>query len=194
MTERSMDYTYEVEALRRARARMKEEKAVVSARVKAHYQAEIQNAIDRETRKAEEQFSEAIREAVEAGVPQSIIRKDVLRTNDWDRWVYWRDLAGVEPERVTLRAAREAKARQGDGMEWSEDYKTLTFTHDGKGNPLIRPVVLPTDPVERGRDGYYRATFPSKATDPEGFEAWADLMDTFPGGIVEFYRKMSDEI
>ena len=37
-------------------------------------------------------LAERIRDAVEAGVPVSRIRMEVLRTGDWKRWTYWRDL------------------------------------------------------------------------------------------------------
>lgn len=47
----------------------------------------------------EVEFARKLADAHAAGVPQAVLRSQVLRTNDWATWTKWRDLAGIQRER-----------------------------------------------------------------------------------------------
>ena len=47
----------------------------------------------------EVEFAGKLADAHAAGVPQAVLRSQVLRTNDWGTWTKWRDMAGIQRER-----------------------------------------------------------------------------------------------
>lgn len=93
------DYRPEVLALGESYGRYQAEVTAIKARVREEFKEAIAQRTAELTRHAEQEFAGQIRDAVEAGMPQSWIRKAVLRTSDWGRWTKWRDLAGLKPER-----------------------------------------------------------------------------------------------
>lgn len=135
----SYDYTAEVFALQNARGEMQAAKAKNRIEITAQYKARIDNAIKEADRAVELHFAKLLKEANEAGVPQSIIRRDVLRTNVWSRWTYWRDLAEITPDRVTLDNAKEERNKkykfekfnyrgtERDAILWLKDKKGKTL-------------------------------------------------------------------
>lgn len=135
-----MDHTRTIAALQRRKIDMMSEKKIAEIEVKEKYAARIREEIQRRTEEAEQDFAAALREAVEEGVPQSLLRSEVLRTNDWRAWTKWRDLAQIEPERVKNQDAKNARVRENATFVWADDYSTLTVQRDSKGQK-ITPVV-----------------------------------------------------
>jgi len=146
------DYTYEVAALVDARFRMSQAKKQIKAEEehKALQAAKIR--IAERTEEVEAAFARELAKAVDSGIPQAVIRREVLRTNSWDRWVYWRDLAKIEPERVKIASRKNAEAAKASGVEWAEDYSTLTFTKNSRGED-IRPIVYDMSTLRRTAKG-----------------------------------------
>lgn len=145
------DFTSEITALQRARVDMQTEKATNKITVKAKYAERIRQEIADADEAAEIRFARLLATAANAGIPQSILRSEVLRTNDWSRWVYWRDLAEIEPERVIISNARDAKKRADANHRWvefnSEFGYALVITKDANGNEI--PETTFTDIQEK---------------------------------------------
>lgn len=139
------DYTVVVTELQMARSAYRKVKKDVAADVRSEFEVAILKEIGTRTKAAEAEFATRIQAAVASGVPQSIIRKEVLRTNDWDTWVHWRDLAGVDPERVTRDNAREAKLLADRPYRWSDDFTEVTWLRDLKNKELAKPIRVAVD-------------------------------------------------
>lgn len=64
-------------------------------RVKDDVREEYEGRMIRETLRRrgliESNMAEAIQAALQNGVPSSRIRSEVIKTNVWDRWLFWRD-------------------------------------------------------------------------------------------------------
>ena len=89
----------EIVALQRARVDLQMEKATNRVMIQAKYKAIVRQEVEEANRDVEMRFARLLKEAHEAGVPQARLRSEVLRTNEWSRWTYWRDMAGIEPVR-----------------------------------------------------------------------------------------------
>lgn len=134
------DYTYVVSGLQDAKYRMREAKRAIKSEEehKALQAAKIR--IEERSREVEFSFARDLALAAAQGVPQTILRKEVLRTNDWGIWSYWRDLAEIEPERVSVKNAKEAERRANSPFQWSDDYSTLTIVKNSAGES-VEPVL-----------------------------------------------------
>lgn len=145
------DFTSEITALQRARVDMQTEKATNKITVKAKYAERIRQEIADADEAAEIRFARLLATAANAGIPQSILRSEVLRTNDWSRWVYWRDLAEIEPERVIISNARDARKKADANHRWvkfdSDFGYALVITKDTNGNEI--PETTFTDIQEK---------------------------------------------
>ena len=93
------DYTAEIIALQAARTALQVSEKTIAAEVKARYRDIARAEIESRITDNRIDFSRKLKAAHDAGVPASLLRSEVLRTNTWDRWTYWRDLAGIEPDR-----------------------------------------------------------------------------------------------
>lgn len=137
------DYTREITALQRARIEMQVEQKTNAVTIKAKYAERIRQEIADADEAAKLRFARLLADAHAAGVPQSLLRTEVLRTNAWDRWVYWRDLADIEPERVTIRNAkeeREAENRRATQVyEWQDG---VLYVHRNPATGEALPHVL----------------------------------------------------
>lgn len=64
-------------------------------RVKDDVREEYEDLMIRETQRRrgliESNMAEAIQGALKQGVSSSRIRSEVIKTNVWDRWLFWRD-------------------------------------------------------------------------------------------------------
>lgn len=143
------DYTTEITALQRARIDMQAEKANTRTTIKAKYAERIRQEIEDANQAAELHFARLLAEAHEAGVPQSLLRYEVLRTNVWSRWVYWRDLAEIQPDRVMFEDAKKARERENATFLWSDDYETLTVRKNSLGHAVTPPLVFDMTTLER---------------------------------------------
>lgn len=136
-----------------ARSRMQEAKKRIKAEVRRKYEAQIKRETAEATEDAEIEFARTLARVNAAGVSQALLRREVLRTNVWDIWTYWRDLAGMEPERVSVANAKAARERATAAVWVSEDGKTLTVRKDSHGNELAEAVTydLTTNRKVQGR-------------------------------------------
>jgi hypothetical protein len=124
-----------------ARSRMQEAKKRIKAEVRRKYEAAMKRDTAEAIQDAEIEFARTLARVNASGVSQSILRREVLRTNVWDIWTYWRDLAGMDPERVTIQNAKKERERENAVFLWSEDYQTLTVKKNSKGVALDPAVV-----------------------------------------------------
>jgi hypothetical protein len=122
------DYSTEILALQKARLQMQSDKKLVEIEVKQKYAERIRDEIKRRTEAIELEFAHDLAEAHARGVPQSLIRSDVLRTNVWSRWTYWRDLAQIQPDRVIAATRNADSKRKGSAFQLSDDGLVLTVT------------------------------------------------------------------
>lgn len=144
------DYTSQIYALQNARGDMQAAKARNRAEITARYKAKIDLEIKQADRSAELEFARLLREANESGVPQSLLRSEVLRTNVWSRWTYWRDLAEIEPERKVMSDAKAERDKYKAAYRWDDDqYDVLWWQHDRKGKPMDEPIRLEVDNKDR---------------------------------------------
>lgn len=129
------DYTLEIFELQRARGEMQGAKNLLRTQIRAEYLAKAEVEIAEKSAEVEYTFARKLKEAVEAGIPQGLLRQKVLKTNTWSIWTYWRDLAEIEPERVALQNKR---AKESEWCSWNDDYTVLTVfrTLDGSAIPL----------------------------------------------------------
>lgn len=162
------DYTSEIVRLQRARLDMQTAKKTAEINVKERYAKKIRDEIKYETEQAELEFARALKEAHDRGVPSSLLRSEVLRTNVWNRWTYWRDLAMIEPDRVVVQNVREAKERaeiEARGMIWNDDFTVLTVTKSITGLDLTEPVRYALEGNYRRFDKYWPQPHSVKAED-----------------------------
>lgn len=150
-----IDVTNQVADLQRARIEMQTEKKLIEIEVKQRYAQKINEEIRERTETAERIFANKLRDANNSGVPQSIIRKEVLRTNTWERWTYWRDLAQIEPDRVVATNAKAARDLANSPFRWSEDYATLTVLRDSTGAEIVEPLIYDLSTNVKTPQGLY---------------------------------------
>lgn len=147
------DYTHEITMLQRARIDMQTEKAANKVSIKAKYAERIRQEIADADVEAEIRFARLLAEAHAAGVPQSLLRSEVLRTNVWSRWTYWRDLAEITPDRTVLIDRKEETRRANAVYRWDEaDTEfgyALVLTKDEEGQ-VIEPEAVLTNIYEEG--------------------------------------------
>jgi hypothetical protein len=73
----------------------KQRKQKIRTEVRREYEGRIKQDIENRSTGLDEDFARHIRRIYDSGVSQTIIRREVLRTTDWTKWRYWRDLAGL---------------------------------------------------------------------------------------------------
>lgn len=167
-----------------ARSRMQEAKKRIKAEVRRKYEAQIKRETAEATEDAEIEFARVLARVNAAGVSQSLLRREVLRTNVWDIWTYWRDLAGMEPDRVTVSNAKKERERENAVFLWSEDYSTLTVQKDVDGVAFAAPMMY--DMTTNAKHGTIWW--------PDALDRDADMaLRQGPRGI-EYARAVSDEI
>lgn len=142
------DYTAAVIRLENAYSSMQIARKRVADEVKAEFQRAIRDEISRRQYEIEHDFAKALRLETERGLPGAVIRAEVLRTQDWGRWKKWRDMADIEPERVTRSNAREENRLASLTYRWDEADTAfgyaLVLLKDEQGN-RIEPEAVLTD-------------------------------------------------
>lgn len=168
-----MDVTTLIIEAQDARSRMQEAKKRIKAEIRRKYEAQIKRETAEATEDAEIEFARTLARVNAAGVSQSLLRREVLRTNVWDIWTYWRDLAGMEPDRVTVNNTKKKAELENSAFIWSDDYQTLTVKRNTKGETLSPPVVYTMSTKWKSRSGRWEA----EATD-ENYERLVRSQDT----------------
>lgn len=170
-----MDVTTLVIEAQDARSRMQEAKKRIKAEVRRKYEAAIKRETEEATVDAEVEFARTLARVHAAGVPQNVLRREVLRTNVWHEWTKWRDLAEIEPERVSVQNAKAAKIEAERPYRWdltNPERPTLTWLRDDKGDLLTTPIFAPVIKAWRGKfyaDEYSKDAVRSQFSDPFAF-------------------------
>ena len=134
------DYTAATIRLEKSYQSMQLARKVIAAEVRAEFRAKERAEIERRQLAVKVAFAQEMAEEMAAGLPGNIIREKVLRTRDWGRWVDYRDLAGIEPERVTAQKARQAREQAENPFEWSSTRDVLIVRLNSRGEPLATPL------------------------------------------------------
>lgn len=137
------DYTAAVIRLENAYSSMQIARKRVADEVRAEFQRAIRDEITRRQHDIEHEFARELRLESERGLPGSVIRAEVLRTQDWGRWKKWRDLADIEPERVTIRNAKEEREAERERatrvFEWRDG---VLYVHRNPATKQALPHVV----------------------------------------------------
>lgn len=142
-----MDVTMQIIEAQDARSRMQEAKKRIKAEVRRKYEAQMNAEVAERTQEVEIQFAKTLAKVHAEGVSQALLRRDVLRTNVWSVWTYWRDLADIEPERKVLSDAKAERDKYKAPYRWDENEAlVLWWQHDKKGKPLAEPIRIEVDP------------------------------------------------
>lgn len=102
------DFTADIAELQAHYTANRVANASIATEVRNKYRTIIEAEI--RTRKAEvdKEFADHLaRVKARSGMPLSVIQEHVLHTKAWSRWTYWRDLAEIAPERISVTNARE---------------------------------------------------------------------------------------
>lgn len=187
-----MDVTMQVIEAQEARSRMQEAKKRIKAEVKRKYEARITQEVAERSAEAEYDFARTLAKVHASGVSQAILRRDVLRTNVWGVWTYWRDLAEIEPERVTISNAKkereQAEAFAKSHFRWSDDYATVTVIKNAKGEDLETPVTYTMDTIRMKGELFYALP----TSDSE--ELRAMKTDTYRGWMDQLHTELEAQI
>lgn len=187
-----MDVTMQVIEAQEARSRMQEAKKRIKAEVKRKYEARITQEVAERSAEAEYDFARTLARVHASGVSQAILRRDVLRTNVWSVWTYWRDLAEIEPERVTISNAKkereQAEAFAKSHFRWSDDYATVTVVRTSEGDELETPVIFEASTIHMKNDMYYALS----TSDADEVNAYRGK--SYKGWITQLHKELEAQI
>lgn len=118
--------------LRREYVDLGVQKKVVRAQVKADFEVKIQMEIQRRVAEAEAEFARHLAAEKERhDLTVSSIQDEVLRTRTWTRWEKWRDMADIEPERVSIQYSREKRRDEGKPYRIEDGVVIVTRNAEG---------------------------------------------------------------
>lgn len=177
------DYTAAVIRLEQSYQSMQLARKRVADEVKMEYRALMRDEIARRQKAAEAQFAGDLAIEHAAGLPGNVIREHVLHTHDWSRWTKWRDLAGIDPDRVTVLDAKKAAQLENATFLWADDYSTLTVQKDAKSN-AISPLIY-----DMTTNSKFGTIWWPDATDRD-----ADMATRHGDEGIAFARMVSEEI
>lgn len=173
------DYTAEITRLQRARLDMQTAKETARITVKNRYAERIAAEIEYETNEAEKEFARLLKEAHERGVPSTLLRSEVLRTNVWSRWTYWRDRAGITPDRVVQEDRRKAEALAALPFRWEEN----PAAYYGYDFVLLKGPKGEDYPMRSDEPVFKEdRTWVAAPETGELREAWLSALNNYPGG------------
>jgi hypothetical protein len=143
----SKDWTFELIELENAKAVMQEAVRAIRRDEERKAKAAAREAIKDRVEEVEHAFAQRLAAANAAGIPQALLRSEVLRTNDWNTWVKWRDKAEITPQRIVMTNAKEERARANAPFQWSDDYSSLRVTKNTKGVEIVPPLefIIPDE-------------------------------------------------
>ena len=134
------DWTDRIIELEEAKAAMIAAKKAVKAEAERKARAQARREIADRVDEIEHRFARRLAAANADGMPQGLIRKEVLRTGDWNTWVKYRDLAEIEPERVTVANAKRERQLAASPFRWSEDKSVLSVVKNSLGVDVVPPL------------------------------------------------------
>lgn len=125
------DYTAAVIRLSDAYESMQLARKRVAEEIKSKHRTLARKEIEAATQDLEIEFANVLALETERGIPGSVVREEVLHSQDWSRWKKWRDLAGLETERSIRQNAKAERDAQKEllkrGFEWNSDHSVLTI-------------------------------------------------------------------
>lgn len=186
------DVTMQVIEAQEARSRMQEAKKRIKSEVRRKYESRIAEEVAERTQDAEIEFAKTLARVHASGVSQATLRRDVLRTNVWSVWTYWRDLADIEPERVTAGKEREETKRpyRWEEGQWAgQPRPVLVWLKDKKGKNLEVPINIIIDPEHLTLPDW---TEHDLAATLKVFSNRANLMELAQPVINERFKKESE--
>ncbi len=151
----TIEYTADIVELQNARAAMQDAIKLKKSEINRKHRTLAALELAEEIQEAEIRFAKKLKEANDSGVPQSLLRSEVLRTNTWSVWEKWRDLANIEPARVLVQ---RAKKLVGKFWRWDEDFKTLWLVKSVDGKTEL-PTPIPVINWRVDKDGEFEAYF-----------------------------------
>lgn len=147
------DYTAAVIRLETAYESMKLARKRVTDEIKARHRVQARKEAEAAVLSLEVEFAHALAVEHAAGLPGNVIREEVFHTQDWSRWKKWRDLAEIEPERITVANARvgaKEKAEQSKKKyEWIDN--VLHWYKWSNGEQMPFPVIISDYAPQTGR-------------------------------------------
>lgn len=143
------DWTARAIELEEAKAAMLAAKKRIKSEVEREALRKARETVADRVAEVEYDFARRLAMAVAEGMPQDTIRKEVLRTNDWPTWRKWRDMAQIEPQRVSVAKAKEVTRQANAATIFDRDALTLTVRKDQNGKTLETPVVYDLTTVRR---------------------------------------------
>jgi len=138
------DYTAAIAELSAAYQANRVANASIAAEVKAKYKAMMDAEIRDRRYSADKEFADhmaAVKDKTD--MPLTVIQEYVLHTKAWNRWVYWRDLAGIPAERVTAGLERDERNKQYRFEKFvyrGTERDAILWLKDKKGKTLDTPL------------------------------------------------------
>lgn len=180
-----MNLDVEIQELKDAYSARKVAKATIRAEVREKYRAVMAEEIESRQMENDVRFAKRMLRAKESlGLTIRDLQDEVLKTRTWSVWEYWRDLMGIEPERVS--ASLEKEARKPYRLEEGEWYAVKNEEGD------IDPIRL--DILER-KDGF--AIWPPMDEQDHGYESYVKNFGRnqkrFNDFIVAAFKKYGDD-
>lgn len=166
-----VDKSAEIQELAEAYRANRVAKTSIRAEVKEKYRAVIAEEIRERQLENDVRFANRLARVKEAaGLTLRDIQDGVLRTRTWSTWEYWRDLAGLAPERVSASLAKDAEreARKPYRVEngrvivtRNESGSIEEFPLTGVGKTADGETYVFWPPMTPGEDGYeqYKESF-----------------------------------
>lgn len=162
-----VDKSAEIQELAEAYRANRVAKTSIRAEVKEKYRAVIAEEIRERQMENDVRFANRLARVKEAaGLTLRDIQDGVLRTRTWSTWEYWRDLAGLAPERVSASLAKDAEREARKPYRVENGRVIVTRNESG-------PVEeFPVASVNRGADGETYVFWGPLVPGEEGYEAF----------------------
>lgn len=81
-----------IQTLRNAYIQTAAARKLAAVEIEADYTRRMKEAVEESNRRIDTELADRLGDAVARKVPTTRIRRDVLGTNDWKRWDYWKTL------------------------------------------------------------------------------------------------------
>lgn len=149
-------------------------KKVVRAQVKADFEVKIQMEVQRRVAEAEAEFARHLAAEKERhDLTVSSIQDEVLRTRTWTRWEKWRDMADIEPERISIQYSRERRRDEEKPYRIEGDHFVTVKDQHGKD---VEPLAF------RAYHSKYNGPM-ADALDPADYPRFASAFGSYPEAV-----------
>lgn len=189
-----VDKSAEIQELAEAYRANRVAKTAIRAEVKEKYRAIIAEEIRERQMENDVRFAKRLERVKEAaGLTLRDIQDGVLRTRTWSTWEYWRDLAGIAPERVSAGLAKDAEREARKPYRVEDGKIIVTRNEDG---PIEE---FPLTGVGKGADGESYVFWPPLTTRDDGYEQYkaafgdANGLDRFLNKAFAEYGETPEE-